>query len=216
MWVLDSRVILVLSAKLEAGPCRRTPASLALGIISPEQRELQSNMNKIEATWDKSDYEIYDDFLNIKIDGTFIDELVDKSYPGYDYKGTVPTLIFWMQLENERKIVWNRILPRNNETTVCPILMCPDDCDFSCTIIVARITRTNSQIIWEQLGSNLTQTTFQTPQLIGTEVEWFDEIEPMTFELSDYEQMIADFYRQLKIDEQKWQELNKTNVQQNV
>ena len=173
-------------------------------------------MNKIEATWDKSDYEIYDDFLNIKIDGTFIDELVDKSYPGYDYKGTVPTLIFWMQLENERKIVWNRILPRNNETTVCPILMCPDDCDFSCTIIVARITRTNSQIIWEQLGSNLTQTTFQTPQLIGTEVEWFDEIEPMTFELSDYEQMIADFYRQLKIDEQKWQELNKTNVQQNV
>ena len=173
-------------------------------------------MNKIEATWDKSDYEIYDDFLNIKVDGTFIDELVDNSYPGNDYKGTVPTLLFWMEWENERQIVWDRILPKNNETTVCPILMCPDDCDFSCTIIVVRITRTNDQVIWEQLGSNLAKTTFQTPELVGTEVKWFEKIEPMTFELSDYEQVVSRFREQLILDEQKWQEKNKTNAQQNV
>lgn len=153
-------------------------------------------MNKIEATWDKSDYDIYDDFLNIKVDGTFIDELIDNLYPDNDIKGTVPTLLPWMELENEREIVWDRILPNDQETTVCPILMCPDDCDFSCTLLVARITRKENVVVWEQLGANLTETTFQTPHLVGTEVAWFDKIGPMTFERSNYEQMIAKFKEQ--------------------
>ncbi|WP_339810616.1 hypothetical protein [uncultured Imperialibacter sp.] len=96
-------------------------------------------MNKIEAAIDKSDYEIYNDFLNIKVDGHFLDEFLDDRRAGYELKGMVPTLLFWMEHSNEREIVWQRILPNPNESTVCPILMCPDDCDFSAQLLLLEL-----------------------------------------------------------------------------
>lgn len=43
-------------------------------------------------------------------------------------------------------------MPNENETTIYPILMCPDDNDFSCTIIVAEIRNCGDLIQWKQIG----------------------------------------------------------------
>lgn len=96
-------------------------------------------MNKIEGIQDKSDYEAYWDFINYRIDGYWLDEKLDELYPNNMYDGLIPTLVYWMELEDEKAVVWNRILPNENETSICPILMCPDDNDFSCALIVAEI-----------------------------------------------------------------------------
>ena len=165
-------------------------------------------MNSIQGILDKSDYEIYDDFLNFQVDGYWLDEKLEEVYPGNMYKGTVPTLLFWMEIEKEREVVWNRILPDKGQKTICPILMCPDDSDFSCTLIDAEIENTGRTVKWNKIGLDRTEE-FE-PEKIGSTVEWFDKIESLEFELTEYEQMLDEFKKHFEIDKLKWKERNRS------
>lgn len=164
-------------------------------------------MNSIKGILDKSDYEIYDDFLNFQVDGYWLDEKLEEFYPGNMYKGTVPTLLFWMEIEKEREVVWNRILPDIGHKTICPILMCPDDCDFSCTLIDAEIENTGGTIKWNKIGIDRTEE-FE-PDKIGSTVEWLDKTQPLEFDLTEYEQMLDEFKKHFEIDKLKWEERNR-------
>lgn len=164
-------------------------------------------MNIIKGLLDKSDYKISDDFLNFNIDGYWLDERLDDLYPNNMYKGTVPTLLFSMEIEKERQIVWSRILPNTGQRTICPILMCPDDCDFSCTLILAEIENTFSTIKWNKIG--LDKTKDLDPEKVGSIVEWFDKIKPLEFNYNDYVDMIDEFKKQYEIDKLKWEERNR-------
>jgi len=106
---------------------------------------------------DKSDYEDYWDFINFRIDRYCLDEKLDELYPENMYKGFIPTLVSWLEREEEKAVVWKRILSNENETTICPILMCPDDKEFSCTLIVAEIRNCGDLIHWKQIGVDKTK-----------------------------------------------------------
>lgn len=155
-------------------------------------------MNLIEGILDHSDYDGYYDYINFKIDNVWLDEKLDELYPNKMYRGLIPTLVEWLNFQNEKEVVWKRILPNTNETSVCPILMCPDDCDFSCTIIVAEITNFGSFIKWNRLGVDITKE-FEAEK-VGSEVEWFDKIMEMNFELSNYIKMLNKFKERLEVD----------------
>ena len=163
-------------------------------------------MNRIKAKVDKSDYEIYDDFLNIEIDGYWLDEKLDELYPNNMYKGLIPTLLFAMENEQEKVVVWNRILPKKGSQESCPILMCPDDCDFSCTLIVAEIKVENQSVKWERIG--IDRTLEFDAEKVGSNVEWFDKIRPLQFDKTEYQEMILKFKNQFRIDEENWIEKN--------
>jgi len=152
---------------------------------------------------DKSDYEIYDDFMNIEIDGYYLDEKLDELYPNNLYKGMIPTLLFAMEIKEERDVVWNRIKPATNSTSICPILMCPDDCDFSCTIIVVEIENKKDHTVWRKLGLN--KIVPREAIEIGTEVEWFENIGPFQFSFNDYKKFLLDFKKAYTIDESKYE-----------
>ncbi|MGV3587462.1 MAG: hypothetical protein ACO1OF_10690 [Adhaeribacter sp.] len=162
-------------------------------------------MNSIKAIVDQSDYEIYDNFLNIQIDGYWLDEKLDELYPDNMYKGLIPTLLFAMEIEKEKDTVWNRILP--NEKSICPILMCPDDRDFSCTLIVAEIENCGQSIRWNRIG--IDKTTDFEPDKVGTTVEWFDNLDILEFATSQYSEMLKEFKKQLEIDKKDWEERNR-------
>ena len=87
-----------------------------------------SDLMKVEI--DKSEYGA-DDFANYRIDTYQLDKKIDELYPDKFYGGTIPTLLFGLEIPKEREVVWKRILPEQNEVSVCPILMCPDDCDLN-------------------------------------------------------------------------------------
>jgi hypothetical protein len=127
-------------------------------------------MNSIEAIQDIGDYEDAQDFLNYKIDGYWLDEQLETLYPGNMYKGLVPTLLDWMERQDEQAVVWKRILPVENTTEICPILMCPDDNDFSCTIIVAEIINCGDVVQWKRLG--LDKTKEWDAEKVGATVDW--------------------------------------------
>ncbi len=164
-------------------------------------------MNKIEGILDKSDYEDYWDFINYHIDGYWLDEKLDELYPEQSYKGLIPTLVYWMDRNDEKEVVWKRILPDENETSVCPILMCPDDNDFSCTLIVAEIRNCGDIIQWKQLGSD--KTSEWEAEKVGSTVEWFDQIQELNFSKEDYLAMLEIFKQRLLFDKERIDQLLK-------
>ena len=85
--------------------------------------------------------------------------------------------------------------------------MCPDDCDFSCTLIDAEIENTGTTIKWNKIG--LDRTEEYEPEKIGLTVEWLGKIEPLEFGLTEYEQMLDEFKRHFEIDKLKWEENNR-------
>lgn len=147
-------------------------------------------MNKLKAAVDRSDYGDQYEFLNFQIDGFWLDEKLDEIYPGRNFKGLVPTLKE-MSVPEEEAIVWQRILPAEGEKSICPILMCPDDCDFSCTIIVAEIENWGDIILWNRIGLNILIS--YTPATVGIKVEWLQKIGGLEFERKEYQEMIETF-----------------------
>ena len=155
-------------------------------------------MNKIEGIQDKSDYEGYKDFINYRIDGYWLDEKLDEIYPDNMFKGLIPTLVNWMERDDEKAVVWKRILPNENETTICPILMCPDDNDFSCTLIVAEILNNGGLIHWKQIG--IDRTMDWEAEKVGSKVDWLNKFSEFIFSKQDYLTMLDSFKQRLAID----------------
>ncbi|MDP8051468.1 hypothetical protein QJU23_03385 [Pasteurella atlantica] len=153
-------------------------------------------MNTIKVEIDKSEYGT-DDFANYRIDNYWLDEKLGELYPNELYRGTIPTLL-GMETPKEEEVVQKRILPNENETSICPILMCPDDCDFSCTLIVAEIQNCGDIIKWNKIGVDIT-TEFD-PEKVGSEVEWFDKLDGFEFSKIEYNQMLLEFKRYYEID----------------
>lgn len=156
-------------------------------------------MNKIEGRQDKSDYEDYRDFINFHIDGYWLDEKLDELYPDNMFKGLIPTLVHWMDREDEKAVVWKRILPAVSETTICPILMCPDDNDFSCTLIVAEIKNCGNIIQWKQIG--IDKTNEWDAVEVGSKVDWLDKLNELNFLKQDYLAMLETFKQRLATDQ---------------
>jgi len=162
-------------------------------------------MNKIKAEIDKSEYG-YDDYLNYRVDDMWLDEMLENYYPDNWYGGTIPTLCFGMEIKIEEQIVWERILPDENSMSNCPILMCPDDNDFSCTLIIAEIENKKETISWNRLG--IDQTIEHDPNLVGKTVNWFTKIHPFEFNRSEYLLMIKNFEEKFKTDYTTWKNSN--------
>jgi len=166
-------------------------------------------MNSIKGILDKSDYEGYFDFLNFQIDGYWLDEKLEELYPDYSIKDNIPTLLFALESEKEQEIVWDRILPKENETTVCPILMCPDDCDFICTLIVAEIENCGSTIRWNKIGFDMTKSNL--PEKVGSKVDWFNNFNFLEFESSQYSIMISEFKKHYALDKLRFENIANKN-----
>ncbi len=164
-------------------------------------------MNTIKGILDKSDYENNINYLNFKVDRYWLDEKLEELYPGNMYKGTIPTLLFDMEIDAESEIVWKRILPEKGKKTICPILMCPDDCDFSCTLIDVEIENTGITIKWNRIGIDRTKE--NEPEKIGSSVEWFDKIETFEFKIEEYKEMLKEFQKHFEIDKNIWEEKNR-------
>ena len=73
--------------------------------------------------------------------------------------------------------------------------MCPDDCDFLCTTVVAEIKRTEDTIEWKRLGTNISPTN-KSVEKMGQEVNWFPGLQ-FSFDTNDYLDCIESFKKEL-------------------
>lgn len=154
-------------------------------------------VNRIQGLLDKSDYG-YWDYINYHIDGYWLDEKLEELYPGNMYQGLIPTLVYWMERNDEKIVVWKRILPEEGETAICPVLMCPDDNDFSCTLIVAEICNCDGVVQWKRIG--LDKTEQWDAEKVGIIVDWFDRVPALNFDKKEYLVMVASFKDRMELD----------------
>ena len=132
--------------------------------------------------------------LTITVNGRGLDQIINDYYPDQNYLGLVPTLLDWLENEEERKIVWGRI---DKQEEVIPLLMCPDDCDLRCSVIVVDSFLKENKVTWRRIGVDCTNNQGFTPDKIGQTVQWLDKIKPLTFSLDNYRECIESFRNSL-------------------
>lgn len=111
-------------------------------------------MNRIEVKQVKTCYD-YSEYYWI-IDGMPITEHLDRCPKGSlaNFKTLLGLLPAWSgkliwQWEND--FIWEMIDSR--EELNIPILVCEDDCDLSCIVIVAHIRHSSNAVFWDRIGS---------------------------------------------------------------
>ena len=137
-------------------------------------------------------------FYIIEIDGRSLEDVILEFRPDI-VKGIVPTLLNWLWNEEERKVVWERVIPMIGEKTKLPILMCSDDIDFWCTLVMVEVETKGNLVFWNKFG--IENSDVQNPDEIGKSVEWFSNIPKLSFERSEYERVINEFRIRLDVNQ---------------
>jgi hypothetical protein len=153
-------------------------------------------MNSIKASQSKSKF-AQDKHLVLCVDGQTLDLIVAQFANDDWFEGLVPTLLDWLEDPKERSIVWGRVLPNTGTKAIFPVLMCPDDCDFSCTVIVTEVEADESQVVWHRFGRDETSERHISPEKIGQSVEWIYGLGPFIFPRIEYDKCISTFRGQL-------------------
>lgn len=117
--------------------------------------------------------------LNLLVDGKPIDQIIYEYYQDDYYLGLIPMLSDWISMDEEAIFVRD-LFYLDQELKILPILMCPDDCDFSCTIIVAEVKTYGDHIIWQRIGID------ESKQNKLTDIRWLDKVPPMKFNKENY------------------------------
>ena len=147
-------------------------------------------MSEIEAIATTSKF-VSDTHLVMFVDGVPFDELVDAALPGSNLAGFVCSLLGWFHNEEDCKIPWERILPEIGCTGYAPILICPDDLDFDCSVVIVEVVAEMDHIRWDRVGLNASQT-----GAVGSCVRWLPGIGRFRFDRNDYERCLDAFRSQ--------------------
>lgn len=124
----------------------------------------------------------------------------------FDYEGSAPTLLDWFDElipynKEAKETVWKRLDAVGEKPVVVPLLMCPDDLDFSCFIIVAEIRSLGDTVRWERIGLDDSEDRVLHPDNVGTVVEWFEYIPPLVFPKEEYVACVQTFRDELMCDD---------------
>ncbi len=129
--------------------------------------------------------------LVVTIDGQPLDERLAKSTTKDWLRGLVSTWTGWLEVPEQQEIVNVRSLMLDNGPTILPILVCPNDRDFSCTVGVVEVLGAPDQITWSRFGIDKTPTRHAQPKTVGSIVDWLSIIRPMSFGRDAYTAALA-------------------------
>ncbi|MEI8704357.1 hypothetical protein [Pseudoalteromonas sp. B62] len=151
-------------------------------------------MNLIEAKYFKTKF-WSEEYPCIYIDGVRLDSIINQLKPDQDYLGLIPTLFSALNHDVEEMVVWERVLPKNG-TAILPLLMCPDDVDLYCTLIVVEVLIKGNTVIWTRFGLDDSSDDDYVPRWLGTEVNWFENSPAYEFKLETYKAMLDVFSKE--------------------
>ena len=123
----------------------------------------------------------------------------------FDYEGAVPAWLDWFYTEipsstQAKKVVWDRLNLIGEQPIIVPILMCPDDLDFFCFVLVAEIRYDENTVRWGRIGLDTSENRGDAPETLGEAVEWFDFIPPFVFRKDEFSECVETFRLALKQD----------------
>ena len=93
----------------------------------------------------------------------------------------VSSLLGWFHHEPDAVVPWQRILPAVGYTGYAPVLICPDDLDLSCSVVMAEVVAEADVIRWDRLGYDATP-----GGAVGSQIRWEPGWGPYRFSRSRY------------------------------
>ncbi|WP_406821390.1 hypothetical protein ACJA3S_07810 [Pseudomonas sp. KnCO4] len=101
--------------------------------------------------------------------------------------------------DDDTYLVWDRTYSTApGWETLVPLLVCSDDLDLTCTVIVAEQHADEHHVQWRRFGLLRDLITLQCPA-----VDWYDSIPSLTFERSRFESVL-DAFRKLESIKMDW------------
>jgi len=99
----------------------------------------------------------------------------------------------WLLHDDEDKLAWARITPgEENSSTIVPILVCSDDMDFDCIVIVVEQLIVNETVQWLRWGFSVSG-----GLEVGISTRWVTSKKtPLaTFDRKEFDDCLLDFKR---------------------
>lgn len=127
----------------------------------------------------------------ILVDDVPLDQLIEAWWPGRSLEGLIPAFLTGLANTEEEAVIWARALPPLGERAVAPILLCPDDLDFYCTVVLAEVTHDATGVRWNRIG--VAEGPSRTPADVGSAVNWCSSIPPLEFHRLAYAAMLRRF-----------------------
>lgn len=137
-------------------------------------------MNRISAIRASSKY-VPEPHLAIAVDGVTLDVALGV-------EGLVSSLLGWFHDDADVPVPWERILPDDGCTGYAPVLICPDDLDLTCNVIMAEVVAEAGVIRWDRLGYSASP----RPSF-GAYIRWEPGWGPYCFSRTEYERCLAAF-----------------------
>ncbi|MGR6655041.1 hypothetical protein [Pseudomonas mosselii] len=98
--------------------------------------------------------------------------------------------------DEDSLLIWDRIYSTApGWKTLVPLLVCSDDLDLTCTVIVAEQCAGEHAVHWSRFGLLKDLITVEAPA-----VDWFDAIPCLTFERSHFHSVLDEFRMQENIE----------------
>lgn len=156
-------------------------------------------MNHIKAVRGLSPHMGDIEHLSIYVDDKRLDEILSQKVQ-VGYLGLIPAWLNYYDKAfvpsiKEQQYVWQQT-QLSDKPMVLPILLCPDDFDFSCTVIVVEVICVGNMVIWRRFGVDTTPfdaDETELPQYIGKKVGWFDHVGPFEFSKEEYLICVSQF-----------------------
>lgn len=142
--------------------------------------------NNLEVKKMKSEY-CDEEHLTIVVDNVPLDVLLHNLYPANRFLGLIPTILGWID-DPKEKVLLKRRYDSTKQEVILPVLMCPDDCDLWCTVIVAKVVIENEYVVWDKIGvdTSIREEMLKDYECMGSRVEWLNEIPRMIFTKEHY------------------------------
>lgn len=118
-------------------------------------------------------------FVNGRSLSEYLSELFDDEW----ISGLGPA-ITWLWEEDEVLATINRFTCEEVGSTTVPLLICGDDCDLSCTVIMVEVEITEDSVKWCRFGYDRTKS--NNPNEIGTTIGWLQPEVSFEFNKEEY------------------------------
>ncbi|HCT07346.1 hypothetical protein [Pseudomonas sp. P7548] len=127
------------------------------------------------------------------IDDVPIEEWLNShlEYPDLDLNGLS---LIWLLDEEEGALAQRRFTPAEDGTsTPVPLLVCSDDMDFDCFVLMTEQVIDGETLHWRRFGLSVS-----SGLEVGMTTRWDVENRPISFSLTEFRQALEDFYRLVK------------------
>lgn len=124
----------------------------------------------------------------LTIDGQGIEKWL-SAHLGFERLELLGLSLMWLLDEEEDRLANQRIVPHEDGTsTIVPLLVCSDDMDFDCTVLVVEQVIKGNTVQWERFGWSL------SPGMeVGISTRWEFEAQPVRFDLDEFRAALEKF-----------------------